>query len=91
MYHRIWAELHAAGVPREAWPLRLPRTHGVYTTRSPVTGVHIQALILVERFVVPVAVPPQGNSVTVPWEGNPEAAWERAKALAGGQFQNADD
>ena len=82
LMHRMRIDLQAAGVPREAWPRRLPRTYGIYTIKSPVTGVRIQVMMLVERFLVPVTVPPRGHSVMVAWGGNPEAAWESAKALA---------
>lgn len=83
LMQRMRIDLQAAGVPREAWPRRLPRTYGIYTIKSPVTGVRIQVMMLVERFLVPVTVPPRGHSVQVPYGGNPEAAWETAKALAG--------
>ena len=67
----------------EAWPQRLPRTDAVYTIRSPVTGVTIQVLMLVQRFLVPITVPPRGHHVQVPWGDNPAAAWAGAKELAG--------
>ena len=83
VYERVRIYLQAAGVPMEAWPQRLPRTYGVYHVRSPVTGVRIQVLMLVESFLVPRTVPPRGHSVMVAWDGNPETAWARAKALTG--------
>ena len=83
LYHQMRADLLAAGVPHEAWPRRLPRTYGIYDTRSLATGAVIQVCMLVRRFLVPRPVPARGHSVTVPWGDDPAGAWERAKELAG--------
>mgnify|MGYP005678186553 CR=1 FL=1 len=83
LYHQMRVVLHAAGVPREAWPQRLPRTDGIYHRRNRATGAVIQVCMLVRRYLVPRTCPPRGHSVTVPWGDDPAAAWEKAKALVG--------
>ena len=81
LWHDMRRDLRAAGVPQEAFPQRLPTTYGIYTVRSP-AGARIQVLVLRGAFLV---CRPLGWSHTcvIDWEGNPAAAWERARLHAG--------
>ena len=82
LWQEMRGDLVAAGVPVEAWPVRIPRIYEAYTVQSP-AGVRIQALLRREAFLVPRPHdPPRRHSEIIDWEGNAAQAWEEAKRRA---------
>ena len=79
-------EMVAAGVPVEAWPMRLPRAYNAYTVKS-AGGALVQVQLAVRAFLVPMPLPEwdRGHSVSVRWGDVPDvaSAWAFAQQVAG--------
>ena len=87
LWGRMRRDLHAFGVPTEAWPKGSPSIYHSYTVRR--RAFHgrdglsgIQVWIAPERYYV-LRPPGSNHGVPVDWNGDADGAWERAKGLAG--------
>ena len=84
LWHDVRMDLRAAGVPREAFPQRLPKIYEAYTVRinGPAHVVRIQVLLRRRAFLVPYPLG-RGHSLIINWGDNVAEAWEQARRVAG--------